>query len=277
MKGVAAMRALVTNDDGIHSPGLHALAEVAVHAGLEVTIAAPHEERSGASASLTALEEGGRLVIHESEPRIDGVERVLGVEASPAFIVMAALAGAFGPAPGLILSGINLGPNTGHAVLHSGTVGAALTGATLSCPGLAFSLAASRPTQFGTAAGVASQVVAWVLEREVPPDLVLNVNIPDVPLHELRGLRQAALAEFGAVQAEVGETAKGFSTITFSQIDAQYESDTDAGLVREGWATITALSSPCEASGVDVSGLPIGDREFQPTEAARAAPTPDPT
>lgn len=267
------MRALVTNDDGVHSPGLHALAEVAVQAGLEVTIAAPHVERSGASASLTALEEGGRLVIHESEPRIDGVERLLGVEASPAFIVMAALAGAFGPAPGLILSGINLGPNTGHAVLHSGTVGATLTGATLSCPGLAFSLATSRPTQFGTAAGVASQVVSWVLEREVPTDLVLNVNIPDVPLHELRGLRQAALAEFGAVQAEVGETGEGFSTMTFSQVDAEYEADTDAGLVREGWATITALSSPCEASGVDVGGLPIGDREFQSAEAARVDQT----
>ena len=78
------MRALVTNDDGVHSPGLHALAQVAVHAGLEVVIAAPHEERSGASASLTALQEDGRLIIHESETHVEGVEQVLGVEASPA-------------------------------------------------------------------------------------------------------------------------------------------------------------------------------------------------
>ena len=263
------MRALVTNDDGVHSPGLHALAAVAVHAGLEVVIAAPHEERSGASASLTALQADSRLIIHESETHVEGVEQVLGVEASPAFIVMAAMAGAFGPEPGLILSGINLGPNTGHAILHSGTVGATLTGATLSCPGIAVSLAGSRPTQFGTAAGVAAQVLDWVLQREVSPSLVLNVNVPDVPLAELRGLRQASLAEFGAVQAEVGEIGKGYATITFSHIDAEYEAETDAALVKEGWATITALAAPCEAVRMDLSGLPIEDAAAQPSGSER--------
>ena len=264
------MRALVTNDDGVHSPGLHALAEVAVDAGLEVVIAAPHEERSGASASLTALQKDSRLIIHESEAQVEGVEKVLGVEASPAFIVIAAMAGAFGPEPGLILSGINLGPNTGNAILHSGTVGAALTGATLSCPGIAVSLAAPRPTQFGTAAGVASQVLAWVLEREVSPTLVLNVNVPDVPLDELRGLRHAGLAEFGAVQAELGEIGKGYATITFSHLEVEYEADTDAALVRDGWATITALAAPCEAVNLDVSGLPIGARSRELREPASA-------
>jgi 5'-nucleotidase len=221
------------------------------------------------------LEEGGRFVVHEVEPRFEGVEQVLGVEASPASIVMAALAGAFGPAPGLVLSGINLGPNTGHAILHSGTVGAALTGATLACPGLAFSLAAARPTQFGTAAGVASQVLEWVLEREVPTDLVLNVNVPDVPLAEMRGLRKAGLAEFGAVQAKVGEIGQRYATMTFSHIEAEYEADTDAALVRDGWATITALTAPCEAVAVDVAGLPVGDHACQPT-AGTAGHTPDP-
>ena len=97
--------------------------------------------------------------------------------------------------------------------------------------------------------------VTRLLEREVSPSLVLNVNVPDVPLAELRGLRQAGLAEFGAVQAEVREIGKGYATITFSHIDAEYEADTDAALVRDGWATVTALASPCEAVSMDVSEL----------------------
>lgn len=248
------MRVLVTNDDGVRSQGLHALAEVAVQAGLEVVIAAPHAERSGASASLTALHADGRFVIHDEKPP-DGVTRMLGVEATPAFIVMAALAGAFGDRPGLVLSGVNLGPNTGHAVLHSGTVGAALTAATQSCPGLAFSLNGAHPTHFATAAGIARKVLDWVLASEVPPDLVLNVNVPDIDTDKVRGMRDARLAEFGAVQAKTGEIGQGYATITYEHIDAHYEADTDAALVRDGWATITALRGPCEAGHVDVSHL----------------------
>ena len=85
------MRALVTNDDGVRSPGLHALARVAAEAGLEVVVAAPHTERSGASASLTALEADGRLIIHEVDSA-PGVTATYGVEATPAFITMAATA-----------------------------------------------------------------------------------------------------------------------------------------------------------------------------------------
>ena len=258
------MRVLVTNDDGVRSPGLHALAQVAVQAGLDVVVAAPHQERSGASASLTALQSDGRFVIHEEKPPVTGVERTLGIEASPAFIVMAALAGAFGPPPALVLSGVNLGPNTGHAVLHSGTVGAALTAATQSCPGLAFSLAAAHPTQFGTAVGIARQVLDWVLASEVPPDLVLNVNIPDVGPDRVRGMREARLAEFGAVQAKTGEMGHGYATITYEHIDAVYEADTDAALVRDGWTTITALRGPCEAGDVDVSRLPMSGPGIHP-------------
>lgn len=250
------MRALVTNDDGVHSPGLHALAQVAAEEGLDVVVAAPHTERSGASASLTALEEGGRLIVHEVESA-PGVAVTYGVEATPAFITMAALSGAFGDTPGLVLSGINLGPNTGYAILHSGTVGATLTASTHSCPGLAFSLAGHLPTEIDTGAAVARHVLRWVLDREVPPSLVLNVNIPDVPIGDLRGLRSARLAEFGAVQAHVGEIGKGYVTITFSHVDAEYEGDTDAGLLRERWATVTAMTAPCASEAHAIDGLTV--------------------
>ena len=119
-------RALVTNDDGIDSPGLHALAAAARDAGLDVIVAAPAEESSGAGASLTAVRREGRTVVTRRElPGLPGVP-AWAVDAQPGHIVVAALNGWFDPAPDVVLSGINHGANVGRAVLHSGTVGAAL-------------------------------------------------------------------------------------------------------------------------------------------------------
>ncbi len=250
------MRALVTNDDGVDSIGIRTLAKVVATAGLETLVAAPHKEFSGASASFTALQEGGRLVMHEREWPDVGAVRVLGVEASPGFIAFSAAQGAFGPAPDLVVSGVNHGPNVGNAILHSGTVGAALTASTYGARALAISLATARPTEFETAAKVAEEALAWVVEHG-EPRMVLNVNVPNVPLGELRGLRVAPLAEFGAVQADIGETGQGYVTMTLSEIKAHEDDGTDAALLARGWATATALRAPCEARDVDLSALTL--------------------
>ena len=120
-------RALVTNDDGIDSPGLHALAAAAVEAGLEVIVAAPAEQASGASASLDAVRREGRTIVSRRRAAGPSGVEAWAVDAQPGHIVVAALNGWFDPAPDLVLSGINHGANVGRAVLHSGTVGAALT------------------------------------------------------------------------------------------------------------------------------------------------------
>lgn len=243
------MRVLVTNDDGVDSVGLHALARVAVEAGCEVVVAAPHTERSGSSASLTVLEADGRMIVHEQVPP-EGLGDVpmFGVEATPAFIAMVAAEGAFGEAPELVLSGINRGPNTGYAILHSGTVGAALTASTHGTPSLAVSLIGTKPTHFDTAAIVASETLAWMLANPIDEDLVLNVNVPDIPAGQLKGLRRAELAAFGAVEGRVGEHGRGYVTITFSEVHAEPEPGTDLALVEAGWATITPLRAPCHAT-----------------------------
>jgi 5'-nucleotidase len=248
------VRVLVTNDDGIDSAGLHLLARVAVEAGCEVLVAAPDAEYSGSSAALSALGEGGRLVVHERTlPGVDA-PRAIAVEASPAFIVFAGVHGAFGPRPDLVLSGINRGPNTGTLVLHSGTVGAALTGTAHGIPGLAVSLAGAAPSRWDTA----EQVARWALRRllEDPPGAaVLNVNVPDVAPDRLRGLRPARMSSVGAVQAEVGEVGEGFVALTFSEGGEDPAPDSDVALLRAGWATVTALRAPCEAADVDLTGL----------------------
>jgi 5'-nucleotidase len=240
------MRALVTNDDGIHGRGLAALARAAVESGLDVTVAAPSWDSSGASASLTAVERDGRFLL--STEVLDGLDDVkaYGVEAAPAFIVRAAVRGAFGDEPDLVLSGINHGPNTGHAVLHSGTVGAALTAATFGKRGAAFSLDASASPHWDTAQSVAREVIAWLIDADEA--VTLNVNVPDVAPEELRGLRQARLSAFGAVQANVTDTGEGFIKLAFTEIDADPEPGTDSAFLADSWACFTPLQAACELS-----------------------------
>jgi 5'-nucleotidase len=250
-------RVLVTNDDGIDSRGLHALAGLAVDLGLEVLVAAPARESSGASASLGAVEQDGRVVV---EPReisgLPGVE-ALAVRAAPAFIVRAALHGAFGDEPDLVLSGINQGPNTGHAVLHSGTVGAAMTAATYRRPALAVSLATGGDLwRWETGVAVARPVVEWLLRSAEPT--VLNLNVPNTALERVRGLRSAPLASFGAVQTKVTEVGYGYVQLEYSEVDPTKEPTSDAGLLAHDWACITPLVPLCEASTVDLSGLVVG-------------------
>lgn len=246
------MRALITNDDGVESPGIRTLALGAAEAGCEVTVAAPSWDSSGASASLTAVERDGRFLVREGTIEDLGV-RCLGVEAAPAFISRAAIHGAFGEPPDLVLSGVNRGLNCGHAVLHSGTVGAASTASTFGVPAIAFSIESATQTRWETASAVISAVLRWYLEH--PRMVLLNVNIPDRPADELRGLRFATLAAFGAVTANVTEVGKGYVSMEYRTPEARAEPGTDAALVAEGFATFTPLSPVCEANASRLDGL----------------------
>ena len=122
-------RALITNDDGISSPGLYALAHAALDAGLEVVIAAPAEEASGSSAAITGTNtvavtghtEASTISIERRElAEVEGVA-AYSVRAAPGLITLLAAHGAFGDAPDVVLSGINRGANLGRVILHSGT------------------------------------------------------------------------------------------------------------------------------------------------------------
>jgi len=248
------MRALITNDDGIQSVGIHTLARVALGAGLDVTVAAPHHERSGSSAAMSALESDGKMLVERRTLEgLDGVT-ALAVEASPAMIVFTAARGAFGDPPDVVLSGINHGPNTGQAILHSGTVGAALTATSHGLPALALSLATERPTHWDTAAEVATRALGWFVANLDRP-YVLNVNVPDIPTDQLRGLRRGGLASFGAVQANIGERGQGYVTMTFEVIDDEPDPGSDVALLRQGYASATVLQAPCESQVVDLSTL----------------------
>ncbi|MGC0141537.1 MULTISPECIES: 5'/3'-nucleotidase SurE [unclassified Pseudactinotalea] len=254
------MRVLITNDDGVSSPGLTVLANVAHEAGHEVIIAAPNRQYSGYSAALSA-ENGDNTAGYPSGPsrpqhglRIstarppgisDDVESIA-VHASPAAIAYAAGMGAFGPRPDLVLSGINLGPNVGPAVVHSGTVGAALSAAAQGIPALAASSASFDPEHWDTAYPVIAEALHW-LKTHPQDGRVLNINIPDVPLERLRGLRPAELATFGTLPDTVDRSVR---QILFAHMDdsgeapATFPEGTDVHELMQGWATLSLIRAP---------------------------------
>lgn len=238
-------RVLVTNDDGIDSPGLHALAGAAHEAGLEVIVAAPAEQSSGASAALTAVRRDGRTVVERRElPGLGGVQ-AWAVHAQPGHIVAAALNGWFDPRPDLVLSGINHGANVGRAVLHSGTVGAALTAKISGTRALAVSLDVplypSGERHWDTAAGLVAPVLELLLDA--PAATVLSLNVPDRPATELGPIRHARLAHGGAVQTRVDEIRDGDLRLAEVEMSGEPEPDTDSALLAAGHPTLTALRS----------------------------------
>ena len=239
------MRALVTNDDGIDSVGLTVLTRAALAAGLDVVVAAPAEQSSGASAAITAVRREGRTVMQPHElPDLPDVP-AWAVRAQPAHIVVAALNGWLDPAPELVLSGVNHGANVGRAVLHSGTVGAALTAGVNDARGLAVSLdVALHPTGERHWDAV-DDVLARVLEliRTAPPATVLSLNVPDLPAGEHRELRQAPLASFGTVQTRVDDVGDDSMHLGEVEVGEEPEAGTDSALLAAGHPTLTELRS----------------------------------
>ncbi len=239
------MRLLVTNDDGVRAPGIAALARALVGAGHEVVMAAPADDRSGASAAIGGMHADETIRFEQIE--LDDLEAATcySVAASPALIVIAACLGAFGPAPQMVVSGINAGANTGRAVLHSGTVGAALTAANFERSALAVSLGAGGAFLWSTAADLAVPALAWLAQE--PAGSVVNLNVPNRRPDEVRGVRTAPLASLGTVRASVVEAPGGLQMVLGANDGDEVgapggvQHETDTALVLAGYATVTSL------------------------------------
>jgi len=179
------VKILVSNDDGYRAEGICRLRE-ALATLAEVTVVAPDRNQSGASNSLTL---DVPLRVFESEP---GVYFVSG---TPTDCVHLAISGLFDFEHDMVVSGVNDGANLGDDVLYSGTVAAAVEGRCLGLPTIAVSLCTGSGGggHFETGAEVARRLVAQLLKRPLQSALVLNVNVPDVPFAQLRGLRASRL------------------------------------------------------------------------------------
>lgn len=238
-------RVLVTNDDGIESPGLLALARCAADLGWETVVAAPASESSGTSAGLTAAKDDRKVgVERRTLPDLPDVE-AYAVLAHPGLISLIACHDGFGGRPDLVLSGVNRGANVGRAILHSGTVGAALTAGINGARAVAVSLDTELEQTTEPHWSAATEVLAGLLPVVAgwPAGTVLNVNVPDRPATEIGEVRWARLATYGRVQSKVTQLDDGLIEVGNVVVDGELEPGTDAALLAAGNATATAVLS----------------------------------
>ncbi len=177
------MRILLSNDDGFLAPGIGLLAKTLKEIA-EVTVVAPDRNRSGASNSLT-LDNPLRMMTTENG--------FISVNGTPTDCVHLAVTGLLKEMPDMVVSGINEGSNLSDDVLYSGTVAAATEGRFLGLPSIAISLAGPKCQHYDTAAQVAKMLVKHVCKDPLPKDTILNVNVPDLPMAEVRGFQVTRL------------------------------------------------------------------------------------
>jgi 5'-nucleotidase len=234
---------MVTNDDGVDSPGIHALAAALLRDGHEVFVVAPSTDHSGAGAAIGRLVGGGPPpVVRREWPDLPDLE-VHAIDAPPGMAVLAACLGAFGELPEVIASGINPGQNTGNLVLHSGTVGATLTGAGYGIPGVAVSLEWSETSDYRweTAAEYAAAAVEWVAKPNGAPR-VLNINVPNRERSDIRGVMDAELAPHGEVWIASADVSSGDLKLEITG-RADPAPGTDVAIVKDGYVSVTPLKS----------------------------------
>ena len=228
------MHILVSNDDGYQAPGLLCLA-AALKELAEITVVAPDRDRSGASNSLS-LKNPLYVIRHDN-----GFHSI---EGTPTDCVHLAITGLLEREPDMVVSGINSGPNMGDDVIYSGTVAAAMEGRFLGLPAIAISQAAPCPQHFDTAARVAVWLVRRLRERPLPPDSILNVNVPDVPWEQLAGFRVVRLGhrhKSEPVVKSIDPRGRPIYWVGPAGPEQDAGPDTDFHAVRAGYVAITPL------------------------------------
>jgi 5'-nucleotidase len=184
---------LLSNDDGVQAPGLEALAN-ALKKIANVTVMAPDRNRSGASNSLTL---DNPLRVRKQE------NGFLAVEGTPTDCVHLALTGYLDKLPDMVVSGINAGANLGDDVFYSGTVAAAMEGAFFGIPSVAFSLAGSEFQHYAAASEIAKMLILRLTSQPLQTKTLLNVNIPDLSLAELRDFKVTRLGTRRAAEPTI--------------------------------------------------------------------------
>lgn len=232
---------LVCNDDGIDAPGILALAAAMDELG-EVCVVAPIDEQSAVGHAITVRDP---VRARPWEVRLpSGTAEAYAVTGTPADCVKLAVNQLLPRRPDLVVSGINHGPNTAVNVIYSGTVSAATEGAILGIDAVAFSLCDWEATDYEAAAMVAQRIARRVMERGLPPGILLNVNIPDLPLDELRTVavtRQARSRWQESFQARRDPFDRPYYWLAGEFVNLDEGDNTDLAAIEDGIVSITPL------------------------------------
>lgn len=228
------MNILLSNDDGVMAQGLKILAQT-LREVAKLTIMAPDRNRSGASNSLT-LNQPLRVKTLE--------ESIYSIEGTPTDCVHLALTGFLKEPIDMVVSGINEGANLGDDVLYSGTVAAAMEGRSLGLPAIALSMVGDKIKHYETGARIALMLIEKLKTHTLPAQTILNVNIPDVPMSEIKGLQVTRLGTRHKSEPTVQSIdPRGHDIYWIGPpgVEADAGPGTDFHAVRQGFVSITPL------------------------------------
>lgn len=227
-------RILVTNDDGVASPGLAALAKALQKLG-EVWVVAPDRERTAVAHAVT---------LHKPLRITRLAPRSFCVNGTPVDCVNLALMEVMPKPPAMVVSGINKGVNLGDDVLYSGTVSAAVEAAILGVPSMAVSQEGDRQFRFEVGARYAARVAAMILTRGLPEETLLNVNVPDRPAREIRGLKVTCLSRRrfdNPIVEKVDPRGRKYYWIAGTRISWSRSKDADYEAIHQGLVSLTPI------------------------------------
>lgn len=228
------MRILLSNDDGYFAPGLAALASALEGVG-EIVVVAPEQNRSGASNSLTL---DRPLMLKQA------ASGFYFVNGTPTDCVHLAVTGMLDTLPDIIVSGVNNGANMGDDTIYSGTVAAATEGYLLGIPSIAISLTSFEGRNFASAGQVARKLVERYIDNPVDQPVLLNVNVPDIPYSELKGIEVTRLGRRHKAEPVVKMVSPRNETMYWigaAGAAADAGPGTDFNSVERGFVSVTPL------------------------------------
>jgi len=246
------MKVLVVNDDGIEAPGLWAVVRE-LQKVAEVAVVAPKQEQSGRGSSITLSQP---IKVNKVEPGLNGVE-AYSIEGTPSDCVIVGIRSLLSGGVDLVVSGINRGSNIGHDVFVSGTVGAALQGYLCGVSSLAISVYAYEDLNFAAAAKLATLLTARIKNGDLPKEILLNINLPNLPREKILGIEITELSKQSycdlVEKDECCEEACYRIRRNNKDKDAHYANPgTDIWALRLGRASITPLLNSSNAQALKI-------------------------
>ena len=229
---------LVTNNDGVHSPGIISLYNIMKEIG-DVYVVAPDRERSAVSHALT---------MHRPLKAEQLEDHIYSLNGTPTDCVAVGINKILPDKPAFVVSGINKGSNLGDDITYSGTVSAAIESTIMGIPSFAISLALNkknvRPLNFDTAAKIAVKIGKYILENSLPYDTFLNVNVPDIPLNNLKGFkltRQGKRIYDGSIHETFDPHGEKHYWIGGGMPYWEHGEDTDIQAILDNYVSVTPI------------------------------------